>query len=260
VQPRMFRNISCISTGTTRLLKWEPADGFTIFKCRVYGTREGQEWVLIQDNITTDFVYLEDAPASTFDIYRLEGFSTSGDTCVVDNIPATYIGDKAYRLVREFRRREHVLYKAQPYGAPLGTLYLRKRFGERCPECDSGCPTQGSDIFCPVCYGTGIVGGYYKYPTQIRMLMATPHAPKQQGTEANQIDVPTQSFRTTFGGILRSHDLIRVGSELYDIIRAETIASVANTPVVYMLATCQILPEEIRYKTLWNITNDTRKS
>jgi len=252
-QPRMFRNISCVSTGTTRLLQWEPADGFSIFKCRVYGSRDGQEWVLIQDNIEGDFLYLEDEPASSFDIYRLEGFSESGDSCVVDNIPAAYIGDKAYKLVREIRRRERILYRSQPFGAPVGTLYLRKRHGVPCHDCDSGCPTQGQDIYCPTCYGTGIVGGYYKYPHEVQLLMATPHAPKQQGTEANQIDVPTQSFRTTFGGILRSHDLIRVGSELYDTVRAETIASIANVPVVYMLNTCQILPEDPRYKTLWNI-------
>ena len=251
----MFRNVSCVSTGTTRLLRWEPADGFTIFKCRVYGTREGQEWVLIQDNITTDFLYLEDSPASTFDIYRLEGFSTSGDQCVIDNIPADYMGDKAHRVIREFRRRENVLYKAQPYGAPEVMLYLRKRFGEPCPNCDPGCPTSGSDIFCKTCYGTGIVGGYFKYPKPVRMLMVSPHAPKQQGTDYNEVDVPTQTFRTTFGGILRSHDLIRAGSELYDVVRAETIASVANTPVVYMLNTAQILPEDIRYKTMWNITS-----
>ena len=253
-QPRMFRNLSCVSTGTTRLIQWDPADGFNIFKCRLYGSRDGQEWVLIQDNIEGNFFYVEDSPASTFNVYRLEGLSERGDVCTVDNIPAAYVGDKAHRLIREIRRREEVLYRSQPFGAPTGMLYLRKRFGPICRDCDSSCPTQGSDIYCKTCYGTGIVGGYYKYPKDIRVLMSTAHAPKQQGTAANQIDVPTQAFRTTFGGILRSHDLLRVGSELYDVVRAETIASVANVPVVYMLNTCQILPEDPRYKTLWNIT------
>lgn len=249
----MFRNISCISTGDSRLLKWEPADGFTIFKCRVYGTRAGQEWVLIQDNINTDFVYLADTPASKFDFYRLEGFSTSGDTCVVDNIPATYIGDKAHRLVREIRRREEVLYRAQPFGAPVATLYMRKRFGQPCRDCGSRCINQSEDLTCPTCFGTGIVGGYYKYPQPIRLLMATPHAPTQQGTDANQVMVPVQSFRTTFGGIIRTHDILRVGSELYDVVKSNTAASIANVPVVYILNTAQLLPEDVRYNSLWNI-------
>ena len=86
--------------------------------------------------------------------------------------------------------------------------------------------------------------------------MATPHAPTQAGTEANQVLAPTQSFRTTFGGLLREYDILRVGSELYSVIKADTIASVANVPVVYMLTTVQILPEDVRYKTLWKITNE----
>ena len=251
----MFRNISCVSTGKSRLLQWEAADGFTVFKCRVYGTRDGQEWVLIQDNIADNFVYLEDSPASTYDFYRLEGFSTSGDSCVIDNIPATYAGKDAQRLVQEIRRREEILYRSQPFGAPLATAYLRKRFGQPCRECNHNCPTAGGlDLFCPSCYGTGIVGGYYEYPKQIRVLMATPHAPSQQGTESNQVMAPVQTFRTTFGGLLRDHDILRVGSELYDVLKATTVASIANVPVVYMLTTTQILPQEARYKTLWNIT------
>lgn len=249
----MFRNISCVSTGVSRLLQWDVADGFTVFKCRVYGTREGQEWVLIQDNITDNFVYLEDEPASTFDFYRLEGLSTSGDTCVIDNIPATYIGKQAQRLVQEIRRRENILYRSQPFGAPVATVYMRKRFGERCHVCNYDCPTSGENQFCPSCYGTGIVGGYYKYPKQIRVLMSTPHAPSQQGTEANQVMAPVQTFRTTFGGLLRDHDILRVGSELYDVVKSTTSASIANVPVVYMLTTVQILPKEARYKTLWKI-------
>ena len=253
---KMFRNISCVSTGTDRLLKWEPADGFTVFKCRVYGCKAGQEWVLIQDNIEDDFVYLDDTPASTFDFYKLEGQSTSGDTAEVENIPAAYIGDKAYRLIREIRFRENVLYKAQPFGAPLATVYMRKRHGQRCPDCHDNCMLNGQNTFCPICFGTGIVGGYYKYPKQIRVLMATPHAPTQAGTEANQVMAPVQSFRTTFGGLLRDYDILRVGSELYSVIKADTIASIANVPVVYMLSTVQILPEDVRYKSLWKITNE----
>jgi len=257
---RMFRNISCVSTGTGRLLRWDAADGFDIFKCRVYGAKTGENWVLIQDNIDGDFIYLDDTPASTFDIYKLEGVAENGDTSVVDNIPAAYIGDKAYRLIREIRFREHVLYRSQPFGAPTATLYIRKRHGVRCRDCGGqnayNCPVEGADIFCKTCLGTGFVGGYYKYPKPVQVLMSTPHAPNQQGTEANQIMAPVQSFRTTFGGILRDHDLLRVGSEIYDVIKADTVASIANVPVVYMLSTVQILPEDIRYKTLWNVTDE----
>ena len=133
---------------------------------------------------------------------------------------------------------------------------MRKRFGEPCRECTSRCASQSEDLTCPVCFGTGIVGGYYKYPEQIRVLMVTPHAPTQQGTTANQVMVPTQSFRTTFGGIIRTHDILRVGSELYDVVKSTTEASIANVPVVYMLATAQILPEDVRYNSLWNILAD----
>lgn len=72
-----------------------------------------------------------------------------------------------WRLCREIIRKEQLLQgirngNAQARGGGTKGYLLKKRqFGEGCTRCldqNTGVP---SDSHCPVCYGTGVVSGYY---------------------------------------------------------------------------------------------------
>jgi hypothetical protein len=72
-----------------------------------------------------------------------------------------------WRLCREIIRKEQLLQgirngsAQQRGGGTKGYLLKRRQFGEGCTRCldqNTGVPT---DSHCPICYGTGVVGGYY---------------------------------------------------------------------------------------------------
>ena len=46
-------------------------------------------------------------------------------------------------------------------------LYIKKVAGRRCPECWEEASKTSTNSKCPVCYGTGIVGGYEKFDVQL---------------------------------------------------------------------------------------------
>lgn len=63
-----------------------------------------------------------------------------------------------WRLAKEIIRKQRLKFR---YSGSDGFLLKRKVYGDPCTEClnfQTGRPQDGQ---CPVCYGTGILGGYY---------------------------------------------------------------------------------------------------
>lgn len=76
-----------------------------------------------------------------------------------------YLPWREYKIVRNILRQEYTKLKQQGAGIP-GYLLRRRHWGQPCATCDDydmiGIPVKTK---CAVCYGTGIVGGYYNaYP------------------------------------------------------------------------------------------------
>jgi hypothetical protein len=65
---------------------------------------------------------------------------------------------KDWLVARDIVRRE---YLQQKYETTRGKLFVRKKFGRACPVCLDWDTKEITNSDCPVCYGTGIVGGYY---------------------------------------------------------------------------------------------------
>jgi hypothetical protein len=61
-------------------------------------------------------------------------------------------------VARDIIRKE---YLQQKYEGTYGYLLVRKKFGRACPVCLDWDTKEVTDSDCPVCFGTGIVGGYY---------------------------------------------------------------------------------------------------
>lgn len=76
--------------------------------------------------------------------------------------PATgQLDKKSWLIAREILRKE-LLQQKKVDGTP-GFLLKRKKFGVACtnPSCLEWDTREVTDSNCPICYGTGIVGGYY---------------------------------------------------------------------------------------------------
>lgn len=94
-------------------------------------------------------------------------------------------------IAREIVRKEYLRLKKK--GGRQGFLLKRKEWGTRCPTCtdfDVGEVINGS---CPICFGTGIVGGYY--PGIEYWVETTPNKRNQATTEQG-IGVTNQQVLT----------------------------------------------------------------
>jgi len=66
---------------------------------------------------------------------------------------------KDWLIARDIMRREYL--QQRKVDGTQGFLLKRKQFGMACPRCLDWDTKEVRDSDCPVCYGTGFVGGYY---------------------------------------------------------------------------------------------------
>lgn len=111
-----------------------------------------QPW--LYDNRPT--VNLIDTPV----YYRIKLVDGNGVTYYsqVQNSTA-YWNRYDWSLAKEIIRKETLLLRKKT--GVNGWLLKRRYFGERCPVCTNPVTGQVETSSCVVCYGTGIVGGYY---------------------------------------------------------------------------------------------------
>jgi hypothetical protein len=80
-----------------------------------------------------------------------------------------------------------------------GFYLIRKKTGRTCPRCFDQLKRRDGDPLCPVCYGTGYLGGYYT-PVKIYFQFVEPSRISQPGMtvfgqlEANQVIVWMSNF------------------------------------------------------------------
>ena len=70
-----------------------------------------------------------------------------------------HLDRKEWLRARDIVRREHL--QQRKIDGTVGFLLKRKKFGVRCSGCLEWDTEEVTDSNCPICYGTGIVGGYY---------------------------------------------------------------------------------------------------
>lgn len=92
--------------------------------------------------------------------YSVELTDGDGDQYVSQVTPVgSYWGHRDWLMCREITRKELMLLQKRT-GTP-GWLLKRRWWGDSCPKCVDEVTGSSSDPSCPVCYGTGIRGGYY---------------------------------------------------------------------------------------------------
>lgn len=246
----MFSNVHCKNTLEGHILTWDIDPKYKTLLVSVYGSLEGKEWVLLERNCPTGRLLVEGRHNHLMSNYKLVGQSTSGKIFECDNIAASMTTGQAARLVKECRRRERLFIKTHPYGEVEATIYMRYHTGEPCPTCNEECASQGANTACPYCWGTGVTKGYYKYPKTEPMLLILQRDDTPSGEQSTSRNNIVKTLRTVFSGWLRTHDLLLIGGELYDIIQQQVASSVADVPVSYNLTVSQLLRNDDRYKLL----------
>lgn len=254
----VFRHIDAKETLNGCLLSWTVREDYTVLRFDVYESPDGYEWVLIASDIHTDSILIpRESGAGLAKFYKVS-VSTTNEPLPHISLPISPIllQPKARRLIRVLRDREVTLMKAHPYGAPEVTILMRRRAGEHCPKCGSDiCNGLGGEpivVDCPICFGTGIVDGYYVYPEPRRMLIMDAKDDKQEGPGQVARQIVSHTFHTVFDGRLREYDLLLSGGSLFDIIQQDVAASVAGEPVSYDLHVREWAPEDPRYPLLRN--------
>lgn len=248
----MFRNIRCFNTINGKVLTWDILEGHVPVKISIYGTYDGKGWTLLCNNCETNFYVDNVRTVGLQVIYRIVGVDNVGNKYEVTNIGTASIDSKAGLVAKELNRRERAMYKAHPIGRADVTILMRKTVGTICPDCQGSdnCPTEGPDNFCTTCFGTGVKGGYVIYPKKEPMLLLNQHDDQLQPPPELFRNGATQQFRTVFTGMLREKDILCVGMDLYTVNASQCVASAGTIPVVYIVDTFKLLPEDIRYTTL----------
>jgi|GEM_PF-5252599 len=133
-----------------------------------YGeSAEETEWETVAEGEDT-FLLVHESPETytnlTRAIYRLR--LLVGDKKQPTAIYQTLIPSKPYFDLRSrkiIRRKFQIVIQnlKRASGTP-GLLYKRRYYGPKCPRCANILTGEPVDGGCGVCYGTGIIGGYYQ--------------------------------------------------------------------------------------------------
>jgi len=95
--------------------------------------------------------------------YRVVLEDAGGNTYVSQPVHATTYWERYdWTLAREIIRKEHLLYRKR--AGVKGWLLKRRVWGQRCTAdgCSDNVTNEVFNPNCDLCFGTGIVGGYYE--------------------------------------------------------------------------------------------------
>lgn len=117
--------------------------------------------LLIADD-KADFKFTSQQDVS-LSFYTVGGLSNVASIFDIDSqVSSERLGNYLDRILKEEVRRVVSFY--YPNFGEEFYLLVRKRAGERCSRCWSNLISNAIDPQCPICYGTGYVGGYVAYP------------------------------------------------------------------------------------------------
>lgn len=123
------------------------------------------EWIALHVDPIVDDCYFRDPCQRTWDqlvehYYRIRLLLLDGTVLKSQPTQANSgLGRKDWLRARDIVRREHL--QQRKIDGIEGLLLKRKKFGVECPECLDHDTREVTNSECGVCFGTGIVGGYY---------------------------------------------------------------------------------------------------
>lgn len=105
----------------------------------------------------------------------------------------TYWERYDWTIAREIIRKEHLLQRKR--AGTKGWLLKRRLWGERCPnDCVDELTNQINAPDCPLCFGTGLLGGYYD-PFEYWIIMNPTQRIKKLDPEAGLVTTIIETVR-----------------------------------------------------------------
>lgn len=237
------------------MIAWELSEGFGAFGPFNFFVDVAQtgseEWeTLNQSPIVDECVYV-DLCQRTYDAqddfyYRVRLVLPSvadpltGTCKVYQSQPQQANGlwsKRDWLLAREICRKEYLMQRKRTNLTAVGHILKRRRYGTQCPDCreyDTGEVLNGK---CPVCFGTGFIGGYY---SAIKLTI-TSNAPwarqfKRDGQVSLRNDIVRESRCVSYPFPNSGDVWVRKDNgERYYLDPITTIAEVGGIPVVISL-------------------------
>ena len=176
----VFFNPSMNGAGLHKLVfKWKIRDSFSY---RMIGAETIFFYILSDGKrhkvgSTTDInsgefeVTLDSSINTSGDYFGLISFRVNGKRFSSDVIPA-FRSAKGSRAVDKARESYRIAWTRQGVMLP-GVLYSKMKNGEVCTACIDRDSNVHMDSSCPVCFGTGIVDGYYAYDFNVKLMIDT---------------------------------------------------------------------------------------
>lgn len=161
------------------LIAWELSEGFGAygpFNFYVDFGRSGtNEWETLNEQpVVNDCVYMDvcqryfDQLADFYYRVRLtlpnEIDPQTGTCKVYQSQPQQANGvwsKRDWLLAREIARKEYLLQRKRTNMTAVGHILKRMRYGTPCNDCKDHDTGEVINAECPVCYGTGFIGGYF---------------------------------------------------------------------------------------------------
>ncbi len=223
--------------------------------------REAGEWQEIGGPITDDCYYTDTVKwnwGKDKDTYYRVRFKDSSGSWVYSKPTAAYEGwsPSDYRIAREICRKEYLNMRQ---GGRQGVLLSRKEWGRPCPSCRDWDLRDVVDTGCTICFGVGIVGGYYA-PLDMPAIFQ-PYAVKRDiSANGTGVQQQTQSIaRIVLYPWVKAYDLwmdARTGDR-FTIQTINVVADMKGVPLIGVVSLRKLPRTDVAHSAKMNIKADT---
>lgn len=149
----------------------------------------------------------------------------------------SYWKKRDWLLGREICRKERLLMRK--FTGWEGYVLKRKIWGEKCPRCADFDSDEVGEGKCPVCFGTGKIGGYWEgYPTYAYNMEGGPTQFKElDDTVGMKEDIGIKSMRMLAYPHLSTNDIFvhEESGRRYYIRPVNIAAEIKGVPIVYVV-------------------------
>ena len=215
-----------------------------------FGRSGTDEWIALNSEPIIDDCSFVDPCPRTWEMlsdgyYRIRMLQPSVPGCPViisqPTLGSGRLNKRDWLRAREIIRKEHLQGK---FDDTFGFLLKRKKFGVKCPNCLDYDTREVVDSNCEICYGVGIVGGYYpgvEYSVELdaKWTRRINAGQPPQGTNSNIV----KTARVVMYPVIDTKDIwVRSDNdERYVIDKYEVVASYRGLALV-AIATLKLAP------------------
>lgn len=189
--------------------------------------------------------------------YQLTGRLRTTGEAVSSCPPFGFQGQLSLDAIEIIRQHNILLYGVNGHDPQTGirtTVYKRRTFGPRCPECTDQLTQRVTISQCRACGGTGFRGGGYYQPMIVNMNFQ-PHPKTLQITNLGKIeDNETVAFATNFPIFYPGDMIVEPGEKHWRVIQVE-VTERKRVVVHQLLRLRQLDHNDVEYEVFRHLDN-----